>query len=57
MTNEEAIKILRQIPQRYFYGRRVNGKQITIEALDIAIKALEDRPTGEWKYNPRLCKR
>ena len=45
MTNKEAVEVLRQIPQRYFYGRRVNGKQITIEALNLAIKALEEQPT------------
>lgn len=51
MTNKEAIEILKQIPLRYLYGRRVNGKQNTIEALILAIKALEERPTSEWIMN------
>lgn len=52
MNNKEAIEILKQIPQRYFYGRRVNGKQMTYEALELAIKALEEqkRPTIIDKY-------
>jgi len=46
MTNKEAIEILKIIPIStscmYCYDE-------VIEAFDLAIKALEERPQGEWK--------
>ena len=42
MTNEEAIKTLNTLYSEDVY---VN------DALDLAIKALEERPQGEWMYN------
>lgn len=47
MTNEEAIKIIKQ-----FRDRQGNSSD-DIEALDKAIKALEQEPkTGHWIYIP-----
>ncbi len=42
MTNKEAIEILENLKMQgnSFYSQRL--------ALDLAIKALEDRPQGEW---------
>ena len=50
MINKEAIGELRDIYKEIddvfiFTGGR------KIEALDLAIKALEERPQGEWIYN------
>ena len=42
MTNKEAIEILTYMKNAY--GKKPN------QALDLAIKALEDRPQGEWIY-------
>lgn len=43
MTNKEAIKLLQQIEEDGW-----NVMNFHIEALELAIKALEERPTGEW---------
>ena len=43
MTNKDAIILLQEIEED---GRNVTKEHI--EALDLAIKALEDRPQGEW---------
>ena len=47
MTNKEAILELREINERIddIFIFTVDKK---IEALDLAIKALEERPQGEW---------
>lgn len=50
MTNKEAIEKLKEI--LFMTGYK--------EALDLAIKALEERPQGEWKYthdtfSKRIC--
>jgi len=46
MTNKEAIEQLKQIPinpeASYEYMKTIYS------ALDLAIKALEERPQGEW---------
>lgn len=47
MTNKEAIKILNQ--QKYPYPEHYKDIEVNT-ALDLAIKALEDRPQGEWVY-------
>ena len=48
MTNEQAIKIL--VGNRNFYERIVRPyDREMVEALNIAIKALVDNPTGEHK--------
>jgi len=48
MTNEQAIKIL--VGNRNFYERIVRPyDREMVEALNMAIKALEDNPTGEHK--------
>lgn len=44
MTNKEAIKILKNYHNGYF-GYKIDDVQ---EAHDLAIKALEERPQGEW---------
>lgn len=49
MTNNEAIKLIQGIEED---GRNVTSEHI--EALDLAIKALEERPQGEWKETGRL---
>lgn len=46
MTNKEAIFYLKQVREDYEGKEFVEGK----EALEIAIKALEERPQGEWKF-------
>ena len=43
MTNKEAISNLNQI-----YGFVSSEIQ---QSLDLAIKSLEDRPQGEWKFD------
>ena len=43
MSNEEAIKLIQGIEED---GRNVTSEHI--EALDLAIKALKERPQGEW---------
>jgi len=48
MTNKEAIAILKYI---YFKCDKDQGEHI---ALDMAIKALEDRPQGKWIYDNTL---
>ena len=45
MTNKEAIKLIQGIEED---GRNVNKEHI--EALDLAIKALKERPHGKWIY-------
>lgn len=44
MTNKEAIKILKDMMSDIF----VPTSDDQDDALDLAIKALEERPTGEW---------
>ena len=44
MTKEEAIRRLRYIRMDYL------GYPPFLEPTDIAIEALQDRPSGEWKY-------
>lgn len=44
MTNNEAIKNLEAIKKQF-------NKYGFTHAIDIAIKALEDRPQGEWLPN------
>ena len=43
MTSKDAIKLIQEIEED---GRNVTKEHI--EALDLAIKALEERPQGEW---------
>ena len=45
MTNKEAISIIKIIGEDY--TPRTTFQAVN-EALDLAIKALEERPTGEW---------
>jgi len=55
MTNEQAIKIL--VGNRNFYERIVRPyDREMVEALNMAIKALEERPTGEWIETEEECK-
>lgn len=53
MTNKEAIKILKDMMSDIF----VPTSDDQDDALDLAIKALEERPTGEWvrEDNYVLC--
>lgn len=46
MTNKEAIKILKNYHNGYF-GYKIDDVH---EAHNLAIKALEERPQGEWVY-------
>jgi primosomal protein N' len=52
MTNEEAIKILSKVTLAYEIGKvTITQKEIN-EALDMAIKALEQQPkTGHWIFH------
>ena len=59
MTNKEAIELIQEIEED---GRNVTSKHI--EALDLAIKALEERPHGdlisrtwlkEHKFTTQVC--
>lgn len=51
MTNKEAIEIIRAVRKQYI-PRTVFDE--ANEALDLAIKALEERPTGECAPTDRL---
>lgn len=62
MTNKEAIVILKPL---FDQCKGINGCLGYIEhyfskdeetALDLAIKALEERPHGEWIYHDKLNK-
>ena len=48
MNNKEAISKLRQIKNYYHFESYAKDLDYKIEALDLAIKALEERPQGEW---------
>ena len=54
MTNEEAIETLKQLILQGTDERLKND----YKALDLAIKALEERPQGEWIvfYTPKKKK-
>jgi PHP family Zn ribbon phosphoesterase len=47
MTREEAIQIL---STRDAHGVMCGYTSGVTEALDMAIEALQDRPSGEWTY-------
>lgn len=51
MTKEDAIRWLEDIHRR-FNPTRENleneGGDVHLQALDMAIEALQDRPTGRW---------
>ena len=53
MTNEEGIKILESM-KTDLYGLGVDENNIVfgidIKAINLAIKALKERPQGEWKH-------
>lgn len=49
MTNKEAISIIKSIKEEH-----IPRKTVQDDALDLAIKALEERPTGEWEEE-RTC--
>lgn len=56
MTNQEAIERLQRCKQNLELGKIIGtvseeGADERIEAYDLAIKALEERPQGEWYYN------
>lgn len=49
MTNKEAISKLRQMKNYYHFESFAKDNEYKIEALELAIKALEnERPQGEW---------
>lgn len=48
MTRQEAIKILKAIRVYECYPK--SASEETKEAIDMAIEALQDRPSGEWTY-------
>ncbi len=51
MTNKEAIEFLKIIDSRYPSSLETTfGDECELIALNIAIKALEERPQGEWIY-------
>ena len=49
MTNKEAIVWLKECKEHYG-----EYHEMCDEALDIAIKALEERPQGEWIFGSTL---
>lgn len=54
MTNKEAIRVLKAIKEHPSMGVYLPDEY---EALDLAIKALEERPQGEWiDYNNTFYK-
>lgn len=54
MTNKEAIQILRSIRVYDIYPK--SASEETKQALDMAIKALEERPTGKWiEHDFKTC--
>lgn len=57
MTNEEAIERLKWVRKRIC---DITYSPESFEALNLAIKALEERPKGEWLLNSialdeRMC--
>ena len=48
MTNKEAIGWVNHIKNDYIKGGDDGRDAKRKEALDLAIKALEDRPQGKW---------
>ena len=46
MNNKEAIEILKSISVYDIYPK--SASEETKQAIDLAIKALEERPQGEW---------
>ena len=59
MTREEAIRWLEDIHRRFNpTGENLEneGGDVHLQALDMAIEALSDRPTGEWvrKYDKQI---
>ena len=56
MNNKEAISKLRQIKNYYHFESYAKDLDYKIEALDLAIKALEnERPHGECPYYDGKC--
>jgi len=53
-SNEEAIKWLKAIKDKYIHGGDEDFDERRKEALDIAIKALEEKPHNKWQ--PLLLK-
>ena len=53
MTKEEAIQIL---STRDAHGVLCGYTSGVTEALDMAVEALKDRPTGEWVGGQEYCK-
>lgn len=47
MTNKEAIEQLEWVEERIC---KITYSPESFEAINLAIKALEERPTGEWEY-------
>ena len=55
MTNQEVIRVLQAIKEHPSMGVYLPDEY---EALDLAIKALEERPQGEWikdKQGNTIC--
>lgn len=48
MTNQDAIKLIEHLKDEI-----VDLSDNEIQAFDLAIKALEDKPQGEWKVYAR----
>lgn len=48
MTNKEVIERLKWVKFRI---SEITYSPETLEAISLAIKALEERPTGEWFYD------
>lgn len=47
MTNKEAIDWINAIKEKYIYGGDERLDELRKEALDLAIKALEEHPTDK----------
>ena len=54
MTNKEAIEKLRQIKNKYRYESFDKDRSYKVEALDLAIKALEDKDKEEAENEQKI---
>lgn len=51
MTNKEAIKALKYLVGHAKKEGLNHVDCVSVEALDLAINAIEERPQGEWIFN------
>ena len=55
MTNKEAIILLREIKEKFTGNCTIDTlvpiSRCDIQAIDLAIKALEEKPQGKWELH------